>query len=69
VDATGLTGTYSFILTWTPQGDVSEQDAEYPGGLTVFAAIERQLGLRLENEKRPLPVMVIDHLNRTPTDN
>lgn len=68
VDATGLTGTYSFVLTWTPQGDPQEQNGD-PGGLTVFEAFERQLGLRLESQKRPMPVIVVDHVNPAPTAN
>jgi uncharacterized protein (TIGR03435 family) len=31
------------------------------GGLTVFEAIDRQLGLKVELQKRPMPVVVIDH--------
>ena len=68
VDATGLTGTYSFVLTWTPQGDPGERGTD-PGGLTVFEAFERQLGLRLESQKRPMPVIVVDHVNPAPTAN
>ena len=34
-----------------------------------FEAIERQLGLKLEMQKRPMPVTVIDHLEEKPTDN
>ena len=39
------------------------------GGYTIFEAIERQLGLKLESRKRPVPVIVIDHLEQQPTDN
>jgi uncharacterized protein (TIGR03435 family) len=39
------------------------------GGLSIFEAIEKQLGLKLETQKRPLPVVVIDHLEQKPTDN
>jgi uncharacterized protein (TIGR03435 family) len=43
--------------------------AEPTGGQTIFEAIEKQLGLKLEKGKRSLPVIVIDHLEQKPTEN
>ena len=39
------------------------------GGITIFEAIEKQLGLKLATEKHPMQVVVIDHADRTPTEN
>ena len=39
------------------------------GGLTLQEAIEKQLGLKLETQKRPIPTWVIDHIERKPIDN
>jgi uncharacterized protein (TIGR03435 family) len=39
------------------------------GGYTIFAAIEKQLGLKLEQQKRNLPVFVIDHIEQKPIEN
>jgi uncharacterized protein (TIGR03435 family) len=39
------------------------------GSLSLFEAMTRQLGLKLESQKRPMPVLVIDHVERTPTEN
>jgi uncharacterized protein (TIGR03435 family) len=39
------------------------------GGYTLFEALEKQLGLKLEKQKRPMPVIVIDHLEQKPTEN
>ena len=39
------------------------------GGYTIFEAVERQLGLKLKAEKRNEKVIVVDHLENTPTDN
>jgi len=39
------------------------------GGLTLFEALEKQLGLKLEAHKEPRPVLVIDHIEPTPTEN
>jgi uncharacterized protein (TIGR03435 family) len=38
-------------------------------GSSLSEAIEKQLGLKLEMQKRPLPVLVIDHIEQKPTDN
>jgi len=51
-------------VEWTPSADL-----ETNGGLTLFAALQSQLGLELENKKLPVPVVVIDSMERTPTAN
>jgi uncharacterized protein (TIGR03435 family) len=33
------------------------------GGSTLFAAIEKQLGLNLESRKAPMEAIVIDHVD------
>jgi uncharacterized protein (TIGR03435 family) len=42
---------------------------EPTGVLSIFEAMEKQLGLKLEMHKRPMPVIVIDHLEQKPTEN
>jgi uncharacterized protein (TIGR03435 family) len=39
------------------------------GGVSLFDAVEKQLGLKLEVRKRTYPVFVIDHIDEKPTDN
>jgi uncharacterized protein (TIGR03435 family) len=39
------------------------------GALSLFDAVKKQLGLRLDAQKRTLPVLVIDHVEQNPTDN
>ena len=39
------------------------------GGVSLFDAVEKQLGLKLEVRKRTYPVFVIDHIEEKPTDN
>ncbi len=77
VDLTGLQGAYDFSMTWTPRSrlpDVTGRpvggmvQAAAPGGLTVFEAIDQQLGLKLEERKHPMQVIVIDHVERTPVE-
>jgi len=85
IDATGLEGSWDLTLTWNqraammtmmgpgrgesgPPGDVATA-SDPSGGYTLFEAVEKQLGLKLEMQKRPMPVIVIDHLEPKPTDN
>jgi uncharacterized protein (TIGR03435 family) len=42
--------------------------AEPAAGNSIFEALEKQLGLKLEKTKRSAPVTVIDHIEQTPTD-
>ena len=57
LDRTGLTGRYDFRLSFTPFRSIDQ------GGITIFGALE-QVGLKLEEKKAPLPVVVIDHVER-----
>jgi uncharacterized protein (TIGR03435 family) len=83
VDATELKGTYNFTVSWTPKQNIPGgppapkegavgapgPEATEPSGITVFEALDRQLGLKVETQKRPMPVVVIDHMNQAPTEN
>ena len=63
VDATGLAGAYDFQLDWAPR-----RDSDADPGATIFDALEK-LGLKLEERKQPMTVIVIDHVDRIPTEN
>jgi uncharacterized protein (TIGR03435 family) len=66
VDRTGLPAKYDFDLEWTP--DETQFGGAFPGSSDasakpgLFAAIQQQLGLRLEATKGPVDVLVIDHV-------
>jgi uncharacterized protein (TIGR03435 family) len=45
------------------------QAADPSGALSLFDAVNRQLGLKLDMRKRPMPVLVIDHIEEKPVDN
>jgi uncharacterized protein (TIGR03435 family) len=62
IDDTGLTGEYDFTLEWIQNPGVDG------GGPTLFTALREQLGLRLEPVRRPMPLIVVDALER-PSDN
>ena len=66
VDRTGLTGTYDINLEATPEFKI-KRDPQ-PDDLSVFTAVQEQLGLKLEPTNASVPVMVIDHIEK-PSDN
>jgi uncharacterized protein (TIGR03435 family) len=66
VDATELKGAYDFTLTWTPRGILGAAGAE---GISVFDAVDKQLGLKLALEMAPRPVLMVDSVNEAPLPN
>jgi len=78
VDHTGLKGNYNFTLQWRyPQtetetsgepemGKPATKNPQMPDASTTsnFAAIQEQLGLKLEPAKNPVEVLVIDHIEK-----
>ncbi len=83
VDKTGLTGKYDFTLAFSraglpqPTGLFYGRGAPPPpeeidnpsGGPTLFSALEKQLGLKLEKSRTQLDVIVVDHMDKQPTAN
>jgi uncharacterized protein (TIGR03435 family) len=74
VDFTDLKGAWDFRLDWTPlTGGLAGLDApagtEFDTGTTIFSTMEKNLGLKLEKRDQPMPILVIDHLDRVPTEN
>jgi uncharacterized protein (TIGR03435 family) len=78
-DATGLTGKYEVNMFWEAAGfsdglmRAAPAGAE-PGGAelegpTIFTAIQDQLGLKLQSKKASIEALVIDHLEKVPTEN
>ena len=65
IDKTGLSGKYDFELHWEPR---QAPEPELPEGPSIFAALQEQLGLRLEPSKGPVEVLVIDRAQK-PTKN
>jgi uncharacterized protein (TIGR03435 family) len=59
-DRTGLTGKYDVDLEWA-----EEAGSDKP---SIFAAVQEQLGLKLESLREPVDVVVIDHVERPTED-
>jgi uncharacterized protein (TIGR03435 family) len=80
VDKTGLTGTYDYTLQWTPDdapppgpggvdgGPPRSESGSEAAGPSLFTAVQEQLGLKLQSEKGPADVIVIDHID-LPSEN
>jgi uncharacterized protein (TIGR03435 family) len=71
IDRTGLEGRYSITLEWTPDraplplaGDAPPPSDKPP----LMTALQEQLGLKLESERGPVDVIVVDYVER-PTEN
>jgi uncharacterized protein (TIGR03435 family) len=83
VDATGMEGGFDFTFSFSPAGatqvprgstaegsSASEGAAADPsGGITLFDALNKQLGLKLDTVKRPVQVLVIDKVERKASEN
>jgi uncharacterized protein (TIGR03435 family) len=79
VDMTGLEGVFDFTVEWGPSsshaaGTRSPNDPASPSdpqnlSPSLVAALQEQLGLRLEERKLPVEILVIDHAERTPPTN
>jgi uncharacterized protein (TIGR03435 family) len=66
IDETKLSGSWDFDIKWTARGQLT---AAGPDGISIFDAVEKQLGLKLESKPVAMPVIVVDSVNRKPTDN
>src|SRR5262249_26550158 len=66
IDETKLDGAWDFDIKWTGRGQLAAAGAD---GISIFDAVDKQLGLKLELVQRPMPVTVIDSVNRKPTHN
>jgi uncharacterized protein (TIGR03435 family) len=84
LDATGIEGNYDITINFSvagavngggrggiaagpPGGDAAA--AEPSGAITLFEALEKQLGMKLEERKVTTSALVVDHIEETPTEN
>lgn len=70
IDKTGLKGKYDFTLEFAPDhdGPPGADNAAADDAPSIFAAVEEQLGLKLQPGKGPVDTLVIDHVEQ-PTEN
>jgi bla regulator protein blaR1 len=82
VDQTGIEGTFDFSLRWAferaPSANSADLGAEGAppntaappdtSGPSIFTALQKQLGLKLEATKGPVDYLVIDYIEK-PSEN
>lgn len=72
IDETGLTGEYDFKLDFewvTPNAPPTPNGQPPDPAPSVFAVVEHDLGLKLESQKLPFDIMVIDRIDKEATAN
>jgi uncharacterized protein (TIGR03435 family) len=83
VDKTGMKDGYNFSLSYTTGSRLRLQEAAAQAaakqagqatadpveGLGIDDAIRKELGVRLEKQPLPLPFLILDHIDQTPTEN
>ena len=62
INKTGLTGSYDLELEFTP-----DQSPDTTGP-SLFTAMQEQLGLKLDSQRAPVEVLVIDRLEKPTAD-
>jgi uncharacterized protein (TIGR03435 family) len=65
VDVTGLTGVYDFKLEWITAVEARNGNP----GPSMIDAIQNQLGLKMERKREAVETLVIDKIDRKPTEN
>jgi uncharacterized protein (TIGR03435 family) len=62
IESTGLSGVYDVRVEWTPDSATGDL------GISLFTAVQEQLGLKLESANAPIDVLVIDHVEKPTSD-
>jgi uncharacterized protein (TIGR03435 family) len=60
IDRTDLKGPFQWSVKWAAETN--------PDGISIFTAVQEQLGLKLESTTGPAEVVVVDHVEQ-PTPN
>jgi len=71
LDRTGLSGTFDFVLEWGPDpasGAAAPEDQD-DRQTNLQEALRDQLGLKLERQRAPMDVLLIDHIDQQPAEN
>jgi len=68
VDRTGLTGFFDIQIDLPPLQPATLDAGGVDPGVSVFTVLQEQLGLRVEEGRGPVEVLVVDRLER-PTEN
>jgi bla regulator protein blaR1 len=62
IDATGLTGTFDFLIEFVPDSQIPAVPPD--DGPTFEEALQDQLGLKMQSRKSEMQMIVVDHVER-----
>lgn len=68
IDMTGLKGLYDFTIDLSGLGFNGNPPTD-TSAPSIFTTVQENLGLRLEAQKAPIQILVVDHAEKTPTAN
>jgi uncharacterized protein (TIGR03435 family) len=68
IDRSGLMGPFDIELKWRPDNLRSTSTAQANDLPSIFAALQEQLGLRLESQRGPVEFLVVDSIERPTPD-
>jgi uncharacterized protein (TIGR03435 family) len=68
INRTGLEGAFDAELRFTPEGTALAAPNRSDEALSIFTAIQEQLGLKLQSDRGPVPFVVIESVQRPTPD-
>ena len=74
IDSTGVKGVFDFTLQWSPDeaAKIAAADGSEAAGVagpSIFTVLQEQLGLKLTKDKGPVEILVVDRIEKAPTQN
>ena len=69
VDKTGIQGMYDVDLNFAPESGPLSDDPRFSNLPNIFTAVQEQFGLRLVPQKVIIDTLVVDHVDKIPTEN
>lgn len=69
IDKTGLSTRYNFFLSYAPVAPQAGGTSSERRPPDIFTAVQKQMGFKLEAGKDKVEVIVVDRVDRTPTEN
>jgi uncharacterized protein (TIGR03435 family) len=65
LDRTSATGRYDFTLKWSGKGLLGHS----PDAISLYDVLEKQYGIKTDQDTMPMPVIAVESVNQTPSPN
>jgi len=69
IDKTGLTDGYSYFAFFTPVSSHPGADVSEFRAPDIFTAIQKQLGLKLDSARDAVSLLIVDRIEKSPSEN